>query len=76
MKKDEVIIYRQKIAEIIQNTRVQKGIEIGIIAKETGFSESTIRRIESGVFAPSIDQFLKICEILKVAIILNDDKIM
>ena len=55
---------RNKVAEIIQAARVQKGWTQEELADKVGFARNTIARIENGRFSPNADQLYVILEVL------------
>ena len=69
MKKD--LKKRDKLAEIIQSARVQKGYSQLELAQKADVSMSTINRIENSVFSPNVDVLVNICEALEINLQLN-----
>lgn len=66
---------RQKVAQIIQTARVQKGLTQTELADKVGFSRSTIARIEACAFSPNADQLYMLMECLDLTLKIGDEKI-
>ena len=66
---------RQKVASIIQNVRVQKGLSQTELAEMVGFSRSTIARIEACAWSPNADQLYMIMESLELTLKIGNEEI-
>ncbi len=75
MPSEEIHDIREKVANILQTARVQKGLTQEQLAELSGFSRSTIVRIEQCQFSPNSDQLYILLKILDIEMKLNDQKI-
>lgn len=66
---------RDKVAEIIQAARVQKGWTQEELAEKVGFARNTIARIENGRFSPNADQLYAILEVLDLDLKIGKESI-
>jgi len=71
----EITEKRQKVANLIQATRVQKGMTQTELAERVGFSRSTIARIEACAFSPNADQLYMILKELELTFRINNEEI-
>lgn len=62
---------RQKVAEILLQARIKRGISQSDLADRVGFTANTIYRIESCRFSPNADQLYALCEALGITITLD-----
>lgn len=70
---ETILAKREKVAEILQKARVQKGLTQEELAEKVGFSRSTIIRIEQAQFSPNADQLYAIAAALDIELKLNDE---
>lgn len=63
---------RQKLAEVIQTARIQKGISKKEFGEMVGINENTVSRIEACVYSPNLDIFYKIADTLEIKITVNN----
>lgn len=63
---------RQKLAEILQSARVQKGMSQTELSEIVGVNAKTISRIESCKYSPNADILYKIIEALEIELKLNN----
>lgn len=73
--KDLITEKRQKVAEIIQRKRVQKGWTQEELAEKVGFARNTIARIENNRFSPNADQLYLILLVLDAELKIDKEKI-
>jgi len=64
---------REKVAEILLSSRVQKGLTQEQLGDRVGFKGNTIYRIESCRFSPNADQLYALCEALELEIKINGE---
>ncbi len=73
MKKDK--LRREKVANLLQSVRLQKGLSVKDVADRMGCSTSTVERIEKGVFSPSSDVLYVFCDALGISIKINNEDV-
>lgn len=66
---------RQKVALVLKSKRKQKGLSVNEVAEKIGCKNTTLERIEKGVFSPDADVLYAICEALDISIKFNDTEI-
>lgn len=66
---------RKKIAEIIQQKRVQKGWTQEELGEKVGISRNTIARIENARFSPNFESLYKIVSALESELKIDNEKI-
>lgn len=66
---------REKVANILQSARVQKGLSVEDIAKKAGCKPNTLLKIEKGVFSPGAEVLYAIADAIGITIKINDTKI-
>ncbi len=66
---------RNKVAEIIQTMRVQKGMMQTELAERVGVTQNTISRIELGRFSPNADLLYLILDCLDLPLTINSKSI-
>lgn len=71
MKTDIIQERREKVAEILLTSRVQKGLTQEQLGDIVGFAQNTIARIENKRFSPNADQLYALCEALDLKITIN-----
>ena len=59
---------KKYIAQILQNARKQKHLKQSELAEIIGISEKHLSKIETGKNYPSLDNFLKIIEVLGLSL--------
>ena len=62
-----VEISKEFIGKIIQNARKKQGLKQAKLAELVGISVKHMSKIETGVYLPSLENFLKMVEILKLS---------
>lgn len=72
---EEILKRRAKVAEILQKKRVQISMTQEELAEKSGFSRSTIIRIEQCQFSPNADQLYVLLDVLGISIRLDDEYI-
>ena len=74
---EELIKNRKRIGRSIEKIREQKGITQIQLAEKSGLKQSNISRIESGIYATTIDVLYKISEALdsQIELISNDNRL-
>lgn len=81
MKEQNVVVTmlldekRNKVAEIIQTARVQKGFSQQQLADRVNVSANTISRIEIGKFSPNADLLYLILDCLDLPLTINSKSI-
>lgn len=71
----EIVIKREKLAEILQTARVQKGMTQEELAEKSDCTQATIQRIETAKFSPRMEQLFLILEALELEMKIGDEKI-
>ncbi len=71
----EILKKREKVSSILQSARVQLGLTQEELAERTGYSRSTIIRIEQNQFSPNADQLYVLCQVLNIDLKINGEKI-
>jgi transcriptional regulator with XRE-family HTH domain len=66
---------KEKIAEIIQTSRVQKGWTQQELGERVEMSQNTIARIENKRFFPSMESFILILECLDLTLKIGNEKV-
>lgn len=66
---------RQKVAKIIKEARVEKGITQERLAELVSCARNTIIRIENGAFSPNADQLYIILEALDLKLKIDNIEI-
>ncbi len=66
---------REQVASIIQTARVQKGWTQEELGEKVGFSQNTIKRIESSVFSPNADQLYLLLDCLDITLKIGNEEI-
>lgn len=72
---EEILRKREKVADILQRARVQRGLTQEQLAEMTDFSRSTIIRIEQAKFSPNADQLYALCDALQIGIKIDEEEI-
>lgn len=75
MNKDLILPRRQRVAKILLEARVQKGLSQSELGDCVGFNFNTISRIEKSVYSPNADQLYALCEALDITITLDGEEI-
>ena len=70
-KEYDKIEYEFKIAEIIIEKRLEKGLTQSELAKKIGTKQSAISRLESGNYNPSITFLEKVAEALNLNLVVS-----
>ena len=65
---------RAQLSEIIQRSRVQKGLSQEKLEKKVGCVRSTIDRLEKTKFSINTDLLFKIFEVLEISVEINGEK--
>ena len=65
---------RAQLSEIIQRSRVQKGLSQEKLAENIGCVRSTIDRLEKTKFSINTDLLFKIFEVLEISVEINGEK--
>ena len=66
---------RQKVAQIIQTARVQKGWTQEELAERLGVRRQTIIKIEGCKYSPNADILYQLCECLDLTLKIGNEKI-
>ena len=66
---------RQKVAQIIQTARVQKGWTQQELADRMGCQVQTINKIENSRYSPNADILYQLCECLDLTLKIGNEKI-
>ncbi len=66
---------REKVADIIQSIRVQKGYTQQQLADLSGTTQKTVSRIENGEFSPNLDLLYAFLSALDVKLKINNIEI-
>jgi len=75
MNKEITLEKRAKVAEIILQARIQKGLTQTELADRIGFARNTIVRIENCRFSPNSDQLYALCAELDIKLELDSNVI-
>lgn len=67
MEKNTTNERRNNIAFFLKSKRVTNGISQKKLAFDCGLCEATIIRMEQGKYWLGLDQYIKICEVLKIS---------
>ena len=62
---------RQKLAEVLQSARVQKGYSQEQLGEMVGVKYSTIRRIENSKFYPKLEIIYRLVDDLGISLNIN-----
>ena len=65
---------RAQLSEIIQRSRVQKGLSQEKLAEKVGCVRSTIDRLEKTKLSINTDLLFKIFEVLEISVEINGEK--
>ena len=65
---------RAQLSEIIQRSRIQKGLSQEKLAEKVGCVRSTIDRLEKTKFSINTDLLFKIFEVLEISVEINGEK--
>ena len=65
---------RAQLSEIIQRSRIQKGLSQEKLAENVGCVRSTIDRLEKTKFSINTDLLFKIFEVLEISVEINGEK--
>lgn len=66
---------RQKVADVIQTARVQKGWTQEELAEKTGLQRQTIGKIEACRYSPNADVLYSILECLELTLKIGNEEI-
>lgn len=57
---------RKKLAQRLQQARIDIGLTQEALAKTAGVDRKTINRIENEHFSPNVDTFFRLCQVLRI----------
>ena len=66
---------RQKVAQIIQTARVQKGLTQQELADRMGCQVQTINKIENSRYSPNADILYQLCECLDLTLKIGNEEV-
>jgi len=68
MKDEKYIEASKQLMDQLRKAAESKGITIEEIAEKTGYRPFTIDRLFKGKYAPDLDVFIKLCEVIGMKI--------
>ena len=72
MKDPKIIEARKMLCRYLGDTARERGISTYEIAEKTGFDRPNVSRMLNGHYAPTMDNFIKLCDAIGVYIFIVD----
>lgn len=72
MKQEKAVQARLMLCDYLRELAKEKGITHKQIAEKTGFMENNVSRMLSGKYAPSLDNFIILCDAINTYFFIID----
>lgn len=63
-----------RVGKIVRAARVKKGVKQCKVAQRIGVSNATMCRIENGIWEPSLQNLMKLCEVMGWELVIREKK--
>lgn len=72
MSEEKITEARKMLCHYLASLAKEKGLTTYQIAEMTGFKQPNVHRMLSGRYAPSLDNFIKLCDAIQTYIFIID----
>ena len=63
-----------RVGQIVRAARVKKGVKQYRVAQRIGVSNSTMCRIENGIWEPSLQNLMKLCDLMGWELVIREKR--